>query len=91
MKESLQAQFATVRSNHEALQERVVKVEAGLTEKHDKLRSSLFAVYARERLRELAVEIKQDADDLYLRLKSGENTTWQLGSSGRMSTIIGGP
>jgi hypothetical protein len=49
---------------------------AGLEEtvkKNDQfLRQSLYAVFARERLKELSAAIERDANDLYLRLKSGE-------------------
>jgi hypothetical protein len=47
-------------------------------EKNEKyVRQSLYAVFAREQLKELSAEIERDADDLYLRLKSGENYTDQ--------------
>lgn len=67
---TVEIDFADVRRGCAKLEEKVEN-----NEKY--VRESFYAIFARERMSELAREIESDADDLYLRLKSGENYTAQ--------------
>ena len=72
LKESIQQSDETKRSNFEALQERVGRLEALIQEETERRRRSFWALQAREYLKELAAEIEFDAGLLYDRLASGE-------------------
>lgn len=71
LKESIQDQNETARSNFDALQERVERLEALLKEEAERRQRSFYALQMRERLKEIASEIENDAGLLYDRLATG--------------------
>ncbi|MGI8610973.1 MAG: hypothetical protein ACR2KH_01660 [Sphingomicrobium sp.] len=64
LKEVLQRDFETLRSNQAVLQERVGKAETEQRDASNKALHSLHAIYLRERLIKLAADIRRDAADL---------------------------
>lgn len=80
--QTVSAKLAQAEERDKALEIDLGDVRRGCATLEDKVtinekcvRESLYAISAREQLQELAAEIEQDADDLYRRLKAGENYT----------------
>jgi hypothetical protein len=72
LKEFIDSKFETARSNHEALQERVLTAESASSAEKLKIQSALHTIWMREEITKVSVDLREDATYLTQRLQEGK-------------------